>query len=385
MAALLTGLLAYRNTHPPMSREEQLQSLKALPYVQWTERAIDPSLRGVRKYDKGFSSPGYNLFTNDADQVVLMDMSGKVVHVWSLPGKKQCEHAEMIKDGGIIAVCVSQALVKVNWDSQVVWEDRIPVHHDVAVLPNGSMFAIYKGRPEKYNGYIVDFDSVARVSANGKNVGKWSTFENRLQLSKFHPASPLDIPRNPEAEKAREESTRYDYYHLNAIQVLPDTPLGRKDKRFQRGNLLLCFRNINMIAILDRDSWNVEWTWGTGTLDFPHMPRMLRNGHILVFDNGTHRKYSRVLELEPTSGRIVWQYKGHPPESFFSAWRGSNQRLPNGNTLICDSENGHAFEITSEGKIVWDFWNPEIRDSRRKRIYRIERLPSTLIEPLLQK
>jgi len=32
--------------------------------------------------------------------------------------------------------------------------------------------------------------------------------------------------------------------------------------------------------------------------------------------------------------------------------------LPNGNTLITESENGKAFEVTPEGKIVWEFFNP---------------------------
>ena len=37
-------------------------------------------------------------------------------------------------------------------------------------------------------------------------------------------------------------------------------------------------------------------------------PWRLGNGHILVFDNGTRRKTSRILELDPTSGRVLWKY-----------------------------------------------------------------------------
>ena len=50
----------------------------------------------------------------------------------------------------------------------------------------------------------------------------------------------------------------------------------------------------------------------------------------------------RVVELDPVSREIVWTYTGSPPDSFYSKWRGSNQRLPNGNTLICESEKGHV-------------------------------------------
>jgi hypothetical protein len=34
---------------------------------------------------------------------------------------------------------------------------------------------------------------------------------------------------------------------------------------------------------------------------------MLPNGHIMVYDNGTRRGYSRVIELDPLSAEIVWE------------------------------------------------------------------------------
>ena len=55
---------------------------------------------------------------------------------------------------------------------------------------------------------------------------------------------------------------------------------------------------------------------------------------------------------------MVWQYLGTEREPFYSATCGSAQRLPNGNTLITESDNGRAFEITPENKIVWEFYNP---------------------------
>jgi hypothetical protein len=106
---------------------------------------------------------------------------------------------------------------------------------------------------------------------------------------------------------------------------------------------------------------------------------MLSSGNILIFDNGAQRGYTRVLELEPASRTIAWEYRGTPPESFFSRWQGNAQRLDNGNTLITESDRGHVFEITREGEIVWEFWNPEIEDDKRKRIYRMVRLPASRV------
>jgi hypothetical protein len=150
--------------------------------------------------------------------------------------------------------------------------------------------------------------------------------------------------------------------------------LGDQDARFRAGNILICLRNAHLILVLDQDTLEVTWSWGPGELSFPHMPTMLGDGNILVFDNGVTDENSRILEIEPVSNRIVWAYEGEPPESFFSMRRGSNQRLPNGNTLICESETGRVFEVVSDGERVWEFWNPEIRDDRRKRIYRFMRL-----------
>ena len=50
---------------------------------------------------------------------------------------------------------------------------------------------------------------------------------------------------------------------------------------------------------------------------------------------------------------------GEPAEAFYSKLAGYDERLPNGNTLITESTNGRAFEVTSDGKIVWEFINPE--------------------------
>ena len=34
------------------------------------------------------------------------------------------------------------------------------------------------------------------------------------------------------------------------------------------------------------------------------------------------------------------------------------ERLPNGNTLICEGQWGRLFEVTMDGEIVWDYVSP---------------------------
>jgi outer membrane protein assembly factor BamB len=111
---------------------------------------------------------------------------------------------------------------------------------------------------------------------------------------------------------------------------------------------------------------------------------MVGSGNILVFDNGVRRGASRVLEVNPHTGAVEWEYSADPPESFYTYEKGSAQRLPNGNTLICDGDNGRAFEVTPEGETVWEWLNPALRKGRRVQLYRIERIPPDRIEPLLE-
>ena len=84
---------------------------------------------------------------------------------------------------------------------------------------------------------------------------------------------------------------------------------------------------------------------------------------MLVFDNGPHRggaTFSRVLEVDPASNEIAWEYRGSPPIAFYSYHISGAERLPNGNTLICEGAPGRLFEVTADKKIVWEYVNPHL-------------------------
>jgi hypothetical protein len=61
--------------------------------------------------------------------------------------------------------------------------------------------------------------------------------------------------------------------------------------------------------------------------------------------------------------------------------------LPNGNTLITESDRGRVFEITPSGEIVWEFFIPEFqkKEKRRPTIYRMMRITNTGDYPCLNK
>ena len=58
------------------------------------------------------------------------------------------------------------------------------------------------------------------------------------------------------------------------------------------------------------------------------------------------------------SRQIVWMYYSMANQGMFSHLDSGAQRLPNGNTLVCASTEGHVFEITATGEAVWEYVNP---------------------------
>ena len=67
------------------------------------------------------------------------------------------------------------------------------------------------------------------------------------------------------------------------------------------------------------------------------------------------------------SNQVVWIYSSKNDQSFFSTIGGSEQRLPNGNTLICSDTQGHLFEVTygdatTSPQVVWEYINPVTAD-----------------------
>jgi hypothetical protein len=93
------------------------------------------------------------------------------------------------------------------------------------------------------------------------------------------------------------------------------------------------------------------------------------------------RGSSRVIELDPPTCEIVWEYHTDPPEDFWTPVGSGQQRLANGNTLVCAMNWGQAgriFEVTTAGETVWEFWNPEDRP-----LYRAYRYEAELVEGLM--
>lgn len=370
-----------------------------------TADSVDATRSGVILYESDSTWEGYNLFgTGTSGEVLLIDMEGRVAHRWTDPRESPGSmiFPVLLAGGDILAIQGPRGLVRLDWNSNLIWETRLNPHHDIAFLPD-STFYVFDAVIKRHRKLTVKFPTIVHMSLDGVAISKWSAYEHLDDLKQgFDRTSFLDtvldslgvpqggnrgvagIPDRFLARNAQAGQAIYDYFHANTLEILPENASGAADERFRRGNILICFRNVNQIAVLDQDMTQVLWAWGEGELEWPHNPTMLDNGNILVFDNGVEREYSRLIEVNPLTESIEWEYLGDPPSSFFSRTRGSCQRLPNGNTLICESNSGRAFEITRDGRIVWEWLNPDIVDGRRTQIYRVERIAPGVVESLLR-
>lgn len=351
-------------------RLEALSVLDSLPYIDAlpTERPQD---RGVVQYDRERASEGLNFYNmTRKSRAILMDMSGQVVHEWhySTGGRGAWHHAELLSDGGILIVVQDASLMRLDRDSNLVWVHEARAHHDLWVGVDGTI--VFLGREavvftEVHPTIPVTDDRVIVLNAEGRRLDEFS-------LVKVMLASPYAFLLSSIAEREfADEVTEIDLLHANHIEVF-DGDLADRSPLYAAGNFLVSMKNINAIAILERESHEVLWVWGPNNVVLQHHPVLQTDGSILLFDNGT--EFSRVLELDPLSRHVTWSYEDG--ENFFSFWGGSSQRLPNGNTLITETARGQVFEVTSNGEVVWRFLNPDVDDkNRRWNIWRMTRYP----------
>ncbi len=81
-----------------------------------------------------------------------------------------------------------------------------------------------------------------------------------------------------------------------------------------------------------------------------------------IYPNKDAMKQNKLI-----SNQVVWIYQSKNDQNFFSTIGGSEQRLANGNTLICSDSQGHLFEVTcgdagNSSQLVWEYINPVTED-----------------------
>ncbi|MFN7950754.1 MAG: arylsulfotransferase family protein [bacterium] len=393
-AALLapwSAAAATADPAPSAPPEAEIERLRSLGYAGFDSASASSSGDGVVLHDAARSYPGYDLYTNPRlCSAVLIDAAGHERHRWSAKRCGKWFHATLL-DSGVLVVpatdsaagetadddLASRHLLALGWSGEVLWDRPLAVHHDVAPTPSGELVTLLvanRAAGDIDAGTPLRDNLVARLTAQGEVVDRHSLY------AALRGAGVLEL-----GGVAKRRAGAIDLLHANAVQWLADGPdLGQPAPARHRPHVLVTIRHQDLVALLRWDTGEIVWSWGRGELMGPHDATLLPSGHVLVFDNGLGRGWSRVVELDPRARRIVWEYRSDPPDRFFTLSRGSSQRLPNGNTLIAESDRGHAFEVTASGERVWEFWNPARNErGERSSIVRMRRIEPALVDRLL--
>ncbi len=299
-------------------------------------------------------------------------------------------------------------------------------HHDFLKMPNGNVLllsrqdktpeeAIAAGANPDFigaDGLEVPHIVEARLTgpANCEIVWEWSAWDHLIQDFDSSKANYGVVAEHPELidlnfrlSEVFSRDNPSDWIHSNGIDYNPELD-----------QIMLLPRHFSEVWIIDHSTtraeaashsggkggkggdllyrWGNPRAWRAGTpadqqLFWPHNPQWIAPGqpgagNILIFNNGTEfadfqRGYSSVDEIVPpvdgANYRLgpdlayapvepVWVYTAATPSDFFAEYISGAQRLPNGNTLICDGVHGTLFEVTPAGKTVWKYINPLTRN-----------------------
>ena len=370
-ALLLAGLACGgEEAAAPALEDDQLERLDALGYLDWAEAPAERDADGVVLHDAGRSQPGANLVTYPAlRRAELLDADGRLLRHWEGRGHRRWERARLLPAGDLLVVVRRPAgLVRLAPDGGVVWETDLPLHHDVRILNDGRLATLTSRRlevPEIHPGPVWD-NGVALLSPEGALLEERSL----LDVLASHPER-LPVVTAGIEEK---EGKPLDLFHANYLDWIEAPRAPGADPRFAPGTVLATLRHQDAVVLFDWRSGELLWSWGRGQLRRPHDASVLEDGNVLIFDNQTGADASRIVEVDPRTDRIVWEYRAPDPADFYTGTRGTVQRLANGNTLIAESNAGRGFEVTPQAEVVWEYLAPRNADGHRP-AFRLERVP----------
>jgi hypothetical protein len=240
----------------------------------------------------------------------------------------------------------------------MLWQTPAKPHHSVFLDENGLVWTPTGATPYPPNGIVGFPYSMDRIGAfdaeTGKQVAEVSLSDSFHDLN--HPGLLQPNPANAD-----------DLLHTNDVEVL-SAAMAPAFPMFRARDILISSRNLHQLWVLDGTTHQIKWTYA-GAMRGQHDPDFEPDGTISVFDNRAtgeptaENGYlgalggSRIVAIDPATGKERVLYASDADNSFYSPFRGKHQMLANGNILITETDGGHVFEVTRQGRVVWSFIN----------------------------
>jgi arylsulfate sulfotransferase len=340
----------------------------------FTTGALDPFLAGSHLTGSTPASGGYviaALGNNGDGYFTIFDSTGQVAWYKKFPGQALAEMKQQANGDFTVLLTsshggepVTGSAVELALDGSTVRTFNTPSSspyiddHEFWLLFNngaydGALFFAYNQRHVDLSSSGGPSDSVIsghqliREDASGNQHVVFDAWDH-FQLS----------------DNAEPVSGQSDFDHPNAIAIDTD------------GNYIVSWRNLDALTKINASTGDVMWTLASSLSALPsdftfsgdplngfsaqHSVRILDNGNLLLFDNGTRHPTaaSRVVEYQldqaAHTATMVFQYQHTPP--LYTQFTGSVQRLQNGNTFIGWTwlPAVEAEEITSAGTTAWE-------------------------------
>ena len=317
--------------------------------------------------------------------------------------------------GGGIEILDSNSLV--IWQYEVNSDSTLS-HHDLEVLPNGNILILAIEfilaqeadafgslvTADRYSEMILEVDPttdqivwewhawdhlIQNVDPNLPNYGEPADFPHRFDINYESPGGGGPMSQNSG-----------DWFHCNAIHY-----------NATWDQIMLNSRRWNEFYIIDHSTtsdeaasssggaaeqggdvlyrWGNPEAYGRGEVEDrqlfgqhdPHWIHYEEGGGsespsstVLLFNNGASRPGGPRSSVDELTLPLLddgtylllegeafgpsdfdWTYPAVLDPDFYSSFISGAQRLPNGNTLVCEGDDGKLFEVTATGEKVWEY------------------------------
>ena len=341
----------------------------------FTTGALPTFLQSVSLSSPSPASFGY-IFTAIWDgstaYVTGFDSTGRIAWYRAFPGGQPAEEIKQQANGDFTAVLTTShggeqvpgQAVEVSPDGALVRTFTAPADsyldgHEFWLLfdngsYNGALMLAYTARHLDLSAHggpadtLVTGHQLVRQDANGDQHVVFDAWDH-FQLT----------------DNVEPTAGQLDFDHPNAISIAPD------------GNYAVSWRNLDIITKIDATTGALIWTLASSfaarTSDFTiagdplngfsaqHSMRVLANGNILLFDNGTKHapSVSRPVEyqLDESAHTATKVFDFHHAPPIYTPFTGSVQRFTNGNTMVgytFGSPTLVATEVNPDGAVVYE-------------------------------